>query len=352
MTIGLDSIKNVPGALVKSNLEILGTFEKGEKPKTDGISLLKEDRYMAKIRRGIQGGFDPNVIESTYYSAKEICERAKNADRYERREEILKDEVGIKKFVVESFRGLKNIEETYRKEAAITYLNPERKLLVADTLKRIYDTYHGEFTSCNRSVAALISVFDDGNPTKKSNREHVQTNNNGRSQASNARVFWKNQEQNNGQQVSTLRRSNEPTSNEDLPIVTFFGKNNERVSRRIQRNCSPAVSSSDTKENISVPKRRVTMLLTQMAQETVDKVRQEKEKKKNQGYKEKSSIKFFKRKKEKEEEPKAVIEKKESRSFEYKEKSSIRFFKEKKEKEVKSTLEKEESLPFLKEINL
>lgn len=293
MTINSDSYQSIPAPVVRSNLELLGTFKRGEKPVTRGSTLSKEDRYAQTIRRAWEGAFDPQVLASTYRSAKDICEKAKNPYLYERSEELMSDAKAIEKLAVKSLEGLKQIENNYRKEAEIVYFNADNKLITAEKLKFIYDTYHPVFTPRNRSVSALISVFDRSSSAKKNSSKKRQSSKKQESHVSSVRNFWKENEQKALVQppLKAKRTSNQQTSDEPNISVSEDTQTESRHSLSIIQK-EPEQGLPPAKK-IGVKRKRVTTILRRMAQETLDKVRSKSKKKKKKSYKEKSFIKSY-----------------------------------------------------------
>ncbi len=293
MTISSDSYQSIPAPVVRSNLELLGTFEKGEKPITRGVTLLKEDRYIPTIRRAWEGAFDSQVIVNTFRSARDICEKAKNPYLFERPEDLMREAKGIQRVVIKSLQGLKMIENSYRKEAEIVYFNAEKKLLTANKLKRVYETYHPIFTPRKRSVSALISVFDDGKSAKHNTVKSSHSREKKERQKVSARQFWQKQEQKKPEQPARKRSQKEKIKTPEQRSNTVFDDSSVEshyALSTINKQSEPPPSPPPLK--ISVKKRRVTTILRRMAQETLDKVRLRRKKKKKP-YKEKSFIRTY-----------------------------------------------------------
>lgn len=166
MTIS-DKFHEIPASVVRENLEVLGSFLKGEIPVTsaDSDSLKKVNSVFSKL----WGAFDPKKVENTYRSAELICGREKNAYIYPDPEVLRQDILLIKAVIPQSFAGLKVLEATYREGAKSAYINSEHILLTANALEKIYETYYGrfshetlleEFHHKERSISQLISLFD------------------------------------------------------------------------------------------------------------------------------------------------------------------------------------------------
>lgn len=159
--------KRISAPTVIANLDVLGTFVIGDKPVTDGDRLLKDERVFQTFQRKFVMGFEPQVIANTFWSAKNICEKAVEPYHHSNKEGLLSDADKIRKFVISSFEGLKTVEATYRKEAE-TALYKQNKIDTANKLKEIYDSFCNSFPQQDSS-GTIFKIKE--NPVASSSKQ-------------------------------------------------------------------------------------------------------------------------------------------------------------------------------------